>query len=202
EVATAALHGEGSKPFGGADMSTKLKLMGVDVASLGDAHAATPDAQCCTLVDERAGVYKKLVISADGKRLLGGILVGDAADHGTWVQYMVIGMPLPARPEATLGPAGEEGAGTGPGIAALPAGAHICSCNNVSKSDICTAVGQGVVTLGGIKKATRAASTCGGGPPLAPQGINAELGAPGVAAPNRPRARSPPSRPGAAHLAR
>lgn len=179
EVAAAGLLGQDGKQFRGADMSTKLKLMGVDVASLGDAHAATADAQCCSLVDERAGVYKKLVISADGKRLLGGILVGDAGDYGTWLQYMLNAMPLPARPEAMLVPAAEPG--TGPGVAALPAGAQICSCNNVSKGDICAAVEQGIVTLGGIKKATRAASTCGGCAPLVTQVIKAELAARGVA---------------------
>ena len=179
EVAVDVLLGAGSKQFRGADMSTKLKLMGVDVASLGDAHAATADAQCCSLVDERAGVYKKLVISADGKRLLGGILVGDAGDYGTWLQYMLNAMPLPERPESMLVPAGASG-GTGLGVAALPAGAQICSCNNVSKGDICAAVEQGIVTLGGVKKATRAASTCGGCAPLVTQVINAELAARGV----------------------
>jgi nitrite reductase (NADH) large subunit len=183
EVAVSALLG-GEQQFTGADMSTKLKLMGVDVASLGDAHASTADAQCCTLVDERVGVYKKLVISADGKRLLGGILVGDATDYGAWLQLMLNGMPLPARPESMLVPASEAGESQGMGVAALPASAQICSCNSVSKGDICAAVEQGVVTLGGIKKATRAASTCGGCAPLVTQLIKAELAARGVAVNN------------------
>ncbi len=184
EAAASALLGAGDKQFTGADMSTKLKLMGVDVASLGDAQAATPDAQCCTLVDERAGVYKKLVISADGKRLLGGIMVGDAGDYGTWLQLMLNAMPLPSRPESMLVPAGEGGESPGTGIAALPASAQICSCNNVSKGDICAAVEQGVVTLGGMKKATRAASTCGGCATLVTQIIRVELAARGVAVNN------------------
>ena len=150
-VATSLLGGE-AKGFAGADMSTKLKLLGVDVASLGDAHAATPDAQCCTLVDERVGVYKKLVISKDGTRLLGGILVGDASDYGTWQQLMLNSMPLPSKPESLLVPAGEPGDSAGMGVAALPASAQICSCNNVSKGDICAAVEGGVTTLGGMKK--------------------------------------------------
>src|SRR6185369_2403006 len=112
EAAAAQLLGM-EKQFSGADMSTKLKLMGVDVASLGDAHAATADAQCCTLVDERAGIYKKLVISKDGTRLLGGVLVGDAGDYGTWLQLMLNSMALPSRPESLLvAPAdGAESAG-------------------------------------------------------------------------------------------
>jgi nitrite reductase (NADH) large subunit len=200
EAAACALLGDLSKPFRGADMSTKLKLMGVDVASLGDAHAATPDAQCCTLVDERAGVYKKLVISADGRRLLGGILVGDAADYGTWLQLMLNAMPLPSRPESMLVPAAGEEASAGLGVAALPAGAQICSCNNVSKGDICAAVAQGVVTLGGIKKATRAASTCGGCGPLVTQVINAELAARGVLVNNHLCEHFPHSRQELFHL--
>ncbi len=199
-AAACALLGDLSKPFRGADMSTKLKLMGVDVASLGDAHAATPDAQCCTLVDERAGVYKKLVISADGRRLLGGILVGDAADYGTWLQLMLNAMPLPSRPESMLVPAAGEEASAGLGVAALPAGAQICSCNNVSKGDICAAVAQGVVTLGGIKKATRAASTCGGCGPLVTQVINAELAARGVLVNNHLCEHFPHSRQELFHL--
>ncbi len=80
------------------------------------------------------GVYKKLVINDDGTRLLGAILVGDAADYGTLLQMMLNAMPLPARPESLLFPAGEPGAASaGIGVAALPANAQICSCNNVSK---------------------------------------------------------------------
>jgi nitrite reductase (NADH) large subunit len=200
EVAAAALTGAASKQFMGADMSTKLKLMGVDVASLGDAHAATPDARCCMLVDERAGVYKKMVISADGKRLLGGILVGDAGDYGTWLQLMLNAMPLPSRPESMLVPANEGDESAGSGVAALPASAQICSCNNVSKGDICTAVGQGVVTLGGMKKATKAASSCGGCAQLVTQIIKTELVARGVAVNNHICEHFPHSRQELFHL--
>jgi nitrite reductase (NADH) large subunit len=201
EVAADVLLGRNEKRFTGADMSTKLKLMGVDVASLGDAHATTPGAQCCTLVDERIGVYRKLVVSADGRRLLGGILVGDASDYGTWLQLMLNGMPLPSRPESMLVPAnGEDGGGTGAGVAALPASAQICSCNNVSKGAICAAVAEGVTTLGGIKKATRAASTCGGCAPLVTQVIKAELAARGVAVDNHICEHFPYSRQELFHL--
>jgi nitrite reductase (NADH) large subunit len=184
-VAADALLGRATSAFTGADMSTKLKLMGVDVASLGDAQAATPDAQCCTLVDERAGIYKKLVISADGKRLLGGILVGDANDYGQWLQLMLNALPLPSRPESLLVPAGEGGEGAGMlGVASLPASAQICSCNSVSKGDLCAAVGAGVTTLGAMKKCNKAASSCGGCAQLVTQIIKAELQRLGVAVDN------------------
>jgi nitrite reductase (NADH) large subunit len=182
-------------------MSTKLKLLGIDVASLGDAHAATESSQCCTLVDERAGVYKKLVLSADGTRLLGGILVGEAADYGTLLQLMLNAMPLPARPESLLVAASEQGAeGTGMGVAALPATAQICSCNSVTKGAICSAVGEGVVTLGGMKKATKAASSCGGCAQLVTQIIKAELASRGVAVNNHLCEHFPYSRQELFHL--
>ena len=183
-VAAATLRGE-SRRFSGADMSTKLKLMGVDVASLGDAHGATPESRSCTLMDERTGVYKKLVINADGTRLLGAIMVGDATDYGTLLQTMLNGIALPPRPESLLFPAGDAGAESpGMGIAALPASAQICSCNNVTKGAICAAVDAGVVTLGGMKKANKAASSCGGCGQLVQQIIKAELSRRGVAVNN------------------
>ena len=81
EVAVDALLG-GDGAFTGADMSTKLKLMGVDVASFGDAFATTDGALELVYSDAVAGVYKKLVVSEDGTRLLGGVLVGDASAYG------------------------------------------------------------------------------------------------------------------------
>jgi nitrite reductase (NADH) large subunit len=185
DVVAAGLRGDATQTFTGADMSTKLKLLGVDVASLGDAHGATPDARSCTLVDERAGTYKKLVVSADGKRLLGGVLVGDAAEYGNWLQMMLNAMPLPARPESLLLPPAEEGAASaGMGVAALPATAQICSCNGVTKGDLCTAIEAGCVTLGAMKKTTKAASSCGGCAQLVTQIIKSELARKGVAVNN------------------
>ena len=97
---------------------------------------------------------------------------------------MMNAMPLPARPESMLVPGSEEEGGSRPGVAALPDTAQVCSCNNVSKGAICAAVGEGIVTLGGIKKATKAASSCGGCAQLVTLVIKAELSARGVAVNN------------------
>jgi nitrite reductase (NADH) large subunit len=64
EVAAAVIAGEDAR-FEGFDMSTKLKLLGVDVGSFGDAFARTPGARIISLFDSVAGVYKKIVLSAD-----------------------------------------------------------------------------------------------------------------------------------------
>ena len=150
EVVVDALLG-GSGRFTGADMSTKLKLMGVDVASFGDAFATTPDALELVFADAVAGIYKKLVLSEDGTRLLGGILVGDASAYGVLRPMAASGIALPANPETLILPA-STGAGDGGGFS-LPDEAQVCSCNDVTKGDIVAAAAEGTTT--------RAGSTCG-----------------------------------------
>src|SRR3954471_2969237 len=104
EVAARHLAGEAHVQFLGADMSTKLKLMGVDVASIGDAHGSIPDALSCVYTDEASGIYKKLVITQDKRNMLGAILVGDAGDYGPLLQLALNGMALPEHPEDLILP--------------------------------------------------------------------------------------------------
>jgi nitrite reductase (NADH) large subunit len=177
--------GEGNMPeFLGADMSTKLKLMGVDVASIGDAHGDTHGSRVCVYSDERKQVYKKLVISADGRQLLGAVLVGDVAEYGTLLQMMLNGIALPAQPEFLILPGSDGAAKPGLGVDALPDGAQICSCNNVSKGQICGAIADGVRSVGQLKSGTKAGSSCGGCVPLVTQILKAELKRQGVAVNN------------------
>jgi nitrite reductase (NADH) large subunit len=175
-VAAAHILGKGDdKQFTGADMSTKLKLMGVDVASIGDAHGNTPGAKSYTFIDEQAEIYKKIVVSESGKHLLGAVLVGDADDYGNLLQFALNGIELPEHPEAMILPNIDGSASVGLGVDALPDSAQICSCNNVSKGDICAAVQDGALTVGDVKSCTKAASTCGGCTALVGQVVNAEL---------------------------
>jgi nitrite reductase (NADH) large subunit len=173
EVAARHLLGETQLQFLGSDMSTKLKLMGVDVCSIGDAHASTPGALNYVFTDEAAGVYKKLVVAEDRKQLLGAILVGDAADYGTLLQMALNPMPLPEHPEDLILPAREGKKGLG--IDMLPDSALICSCNGVTKGAICTAIEAGSQSLGAVKKATKAATSCGGCAPMTKQILDAEM---------------------------
>ena len=178
-VAARHLAGEHDARFADADMSTKLKLMGVDVASIGDAHGAAPGALNCVFTDEATGLYKKLVISGDRKRLLGAVLVGDAADYGSLLQMTLNAIPLPEHPEDLILPA-REGGGKGLGVELLPATALICSCNSVTKRGICDAIAAGATSLGAIKKETKASTTCGGCGPLVKQILDRELRKRGV----------------------
>ncbi|HYC49093.1 MAG TPA: nitrite reductase large subunit NirB [Burkholderiales bacterium] len=175
EVAARHLAGERDAAFRGADTSTKLKLMGVDVASIGDALGATAGALDYAYADPVRGVYKKLVVAADGKSLLGGILVGDAADYGTLLQMALNGIALPDRPEDLILPMREGGATKGLGVDLLPATAQICSCNDVTKGALCEAVTGGCTTVAALKTKTKASSTCGGCATLVKQILESEL---------------------------
>ncbi|MBN0987620.1 nitrite reductase large subunit NirB [Amphritea pacifica] len=179
KVAVSHLTG-GSDSFTGADMSTKLKLMGVDVASIGDAHGQTPGARVYSFVDERAEVYKKLVVSEDGKILLGAILVGDAEQYGTLLQYMLNGIHLPEYPDTLILPNRGDDKQTGLGVAALPETAQICSCHDVSKADVRMALDGGCCTLADVKGTTKAATGCGGCSALLTDLVNHELEEMGV----------------------
>lgn len=165
--------------FDGADMSTKLKLMGVDVASIGDAHSATPGARVYTYYDQPAQVYKKLVVSEDNKLLLGAVLVGDAEEYGSLLQYMLNGIELPEKPESLILPSlsGEKPA---LGAGALPASAQICSCHDVSKGAISAAVGGGCCSVAEVKGETKAGTGCGGCVALLTSVVNHELAELGV----------------------
>ncbi|HEX7662389.1 MAG TPA: nitrite reductase large subunit NirB [Pseudonocardiaceae bacterium] len=142
--------------FTGADMSTKLKLLGVDVASFGDALAHTDGALEVRVENAVHDTYAKLVVSDDAGTLLGGILVGDASRYAAL--RPLVGRRLPADPVAMIAPAGAVDVGPG----ALPRDAQICSCNNVSKGTILDAVVEhGLTDVAGIRACTRAGTTCG-----------------------------------------
>ncbi len=166
------------KEFTDFDMSTKLKLLGVDVASFGDALAMENECKTVLFEDRVRGVYKRLNVSADGKYLLGGILVGDASAYNMLLQTYKNGMPLPRNAEDLfMNPGSANGKDhAGSGVAALPDSALICSCESVSKGAIfCAVTDYGIADLDGIKKLTKAGTGCGGCTPMVKDIINEAL---------------------------
>ena len=159
KVAVKDICGEEAE-FTGADMSTKLKLMGVEVGSIGDAHAKTEGSLTYTYENQPEGVYKKIVVSADKTKMLGAVLIGDTAEYDSLLQYMLNAIDLPEAPEGLILPM----AGDKPtlGVDALPDTATICSCHNVTKGDIIAAIDCGAVDVGQVKSGTKAGSGCGG----------------------------------------
>ncbi|AET91401.1 nitrite reductase (NAD(P)H), large subunit [Burkholderia sp. YI23] len=188
--------------FAGADMSTKLKLMGVDVASIGDAHGKTPGSRTYQYSDERKQVYKKLVVSDCGKFLHGAVMVGDATEYGTLLQMMLNKIELPEAPEFLILPSSDGKAKPALGVEALPEAAQICSCNNVSKAEICAAVCAGATSIGAIKSSCKAGASCGGCVPLVTQVMKSEMKRQGLAVNNHICEHFPYSRQELYHIAR
>ncbi|WON76731.1 nitrite reductase large subunit NirB [Serratia sp. UGAL515B_01] len=165
--------------FQGADMSAKLKLLGVDVGGIGDAHARTAGARSYVYLDENKEVYKRIVVSADNKTLLGAVLVGDTSDYGNLLQLALNNVQLPENPDSLILPA-HAGSKPAIGVDSLPDTAQICSCFDVSKGDIIKAVNMGCHTVAAIKSETKAGTGCGGCIPLITQVLNAELSKQGI----------------------
>jgi nitrite reductase (NADH) large subunit len=157
----------GEKQFNGFDMSTKLKLIGVDVASFGDAFISEPQGKTISFEDKHKGIYKRINISADGKYLLGGILIGDADAYNVLLQTVNNTIPIRANPEELILGSRDGSASEGSGVMSLPDEALICSCEAVTKGAICSSVvDQNVTTVEGIKKCTKAGTGCGGCIPM------------------------------------
>ncbi|PLR45950.1 nitrite reductase large subunit NirB [Chimaeribacter arupi] len=179
QVAADSLLGR-ENAFGGADMSAKLKLLGVDVGGIGDAHGRTPGARSYVYLDESKEVYKRLVVSADNSTLLGAVLVGDTSDYGNLLQLALNQITLPEHPDALILPAHAGSGKPALGVDSLPETAQICSCFDVSKGDIIRAVQGGCHTVAAIKAETKAGTGCGGCIPLVTQVLNAELSKQGI----------------------
>lgn len=148
------------------DMSTKLKLIGTDVASFGEAFPDPTTSRSIVFHDEVAKVYKRINISSDGKKLLGGILVGDASDYNMLHQMVQNGMAIPPQPEDLI--LGARGGGeVGASVLDLPDAAIICSCENVTKASLCGFLDDGSAqSVKDLAKCTGAGTGCGGCKPM------------------------------------
>lgn len=169
---------DGDKQFTGADMSTKLKLMGVEVGSIGDAHERTPGALSYTYLNQPEGVYKKLVVDSAQQKVLGAVLVGDTSEYDTLLQYALNDITLPEHPESLILPSSDNASALG--VDALPDTASICSCLNVTKGDIITAIDSGCCSVADVKGETKASSGCGGCAALLKNVVDGELEKRGV----------------------
>ena len=180
EVAAEQFSELEEKPsFKGADMSTKLKLLGVDVGSVGDAHGRATGTISYVYSDEKSETYKRINIDKNNK-LIGAVLVGDCDDYDTLLQYFLNKIDLPENPEAMILPSTAGTQGISLGASALPLTATICSCHNVSKGDIHAALDAGCCSVGDVKGETKAATGCGGCSALLKNVVDSEMEARGL----------------------
>lgn len=170
----------GDSRFEGADLSTKLKLLGIEVASFGDYETVENHVQPLSFEDPFAGIYKKLVFDVEGTRLLGGMLVGDASDYGLLSALAKEAQPLPCPPGDLMSIGGDATSTLG-GADSLGDDAQICSCNNVSKGAICAAIRDGNLTsLDDVKTVTKAGTGCAGCVPMVTDIFKVEMAKSGV----------------------
>ncbi|WP_108664875.1 nitrite reductase large subunit NirB [Euzebya rosea] len=174
--------GGGDVTFRGADPSTQLKLLGVDVASFGDAMADTDGARVVVWDDPVGHVHRKLVVSADGTTLLGGILVGDASGYDRLLRLTLSGRPVDV-PLAVLAAPTMEDAGTTAGE--LHDDDLVCTCNTVTKGQLCTAIRgdgdrPGLHTMPELAAATNAGTGCGSCTALCKRILDTEMAAAGL----------------------
>ncbi|SDE74394.1 nitrite reductase large subunit NirB [Cellulophaga baltica] len=157
------------------DMSTKLKLIGVDVASFGEPFMPAAKGHSIIFENKTQHLYKRINVSLDGKRLLGGILVGDASDYSMLHQIYLNSMPIPSDPSQLILPAGDGGASFGSAMD-LPDTAVVCSCEAVTKGQVCCSVkDDGNETVKAVAKATKATTGCGGCKPMVTDLVNETL---------------------------
>lgn len=156
-------------------MSTKLKLIGVDVASFGEPFMPAAKGHSIIFENKTQHLYKRINVSLDGKRLLGGILVGDASDYSMLHQIYLNSMPIPSDPSQLILPAGDGGASFGSAMD-LPDTAVVCSCEAVTKGQVCCSVkDDGNETVKAVAKATKATTGCGGCKPMVTDLVNETL---------------------------
>lgn len=157
------------------DMSTKLKLIGVDVASFGEPFMPASKGHSIIFENKTEYLYKRINVSLDGKSLLGGILVGDASDYNMLHQVYLNGMAIPEDPSQLILPASEGGSSFG-SVLDLPDTAQVCSCESVTKGDICCSITDGESNnLGDVVAKTKATSGCGGCKPMVVDLVNETL---------------------------
>ncbi len=143
--------------FTGGDQSAKLKLLGTDVASFGNPFADDPGTRTIAFEDQLRGVYQKLIVTRDGMRLVGGILVGDTTEYGRLLHLTRAKEPLNG--EMPLFSRDAEA------HSELPDAAQVCSCNNVVAGTVREHARAGLSVVD-IKACTKAGSSCGGCLPL------------------------------------
>ena len=157
----------------GSKLATKLKVMGVELASMGVTKPADADDEVVIYREPARGIYKKLIVRSG--QIAGAMLLGDIEAASTLIQMFMAGTQAPARRADLL-----FGSPSGVSLlkaSDLPDNAQICNCNGVSKKQIVDAIQiQGCQSVSKIGACTRAGSGCGSCKGLVAQVLEACVG--------------------------
>ena len=174
-IAVNQILGEDSMMAENIDMSTKLKLIGVDVASFGEPFMPASKGHSVIFENKTEHLYKRINVSLDGKKLLGGILIGDATDYNMLHQVYLNEMKIPEDAAQLILPASDGGSSFG-SVLDLPDTAQVCSCESLSKGEICCSItDDGCDNLSEVISKTKATTGCGGCKPMVVDLVNETL---------------------------
>jgi NAD(P)H-nitrite reductase large subunit len=154
--------------YQGSRLCTTLKVMGVDLTSMGEPNAGGPDCEVLSHLDPAGGVYRKLVIR--NNQLAGAILLG-TTDTGSRLQRLFKSCETLSHPAVELLLNGnardallEEGSLAD--LQNVTDDTQICNCNEVPKGVLIAAIREGKCSLQAIGECTRAGTGCGTCQPL------------------------------------
>jgi nitrite reductase (NADH) large subunit len=154
--------------YEGSRLATSLKVMGVDVLTLGDVRECDTEGEVLSHLDVGKGIYKKLVVR--DRRLVGAIVLGTADLGGRLTRLFKEGAQLAEPPVKLLeSDADTPGLPEPASVAHLADDAQICNCNAVAKGTIVQAIRAGKSTVGALGECTRAGTGCGSCQPLLAQ---------------------------------
>ncbi len=141
----------------GSRTATKLKVAGVEVASMGLTEPERDTDEHIVFSEPSKGIFKSIVIRDN--KIVGATLLGDSRKVAFLQQAFDRGLPLPSERVELMfdlgGPVAEIG------VAELADDAQVCNCNGVSKADICGAVKGGCTSVTAVMDKTRAGKGCG-----------------------------------------
>ncbi|MCW2283255.1 nitrite reductase (NADH) large subunit [Rhodoblastus acidophilus] len=161
KILAAELAGEKPAGFTPAATSTKLKVTGIDLFSVGDFSDDDVNNEV-VLRDPARGIYKRVILRDE--KVVGAVLYGDTNDGAWYFDLLKKGENVSAiRDTLIFGQAYQGGSTLDPtaAVAALPDDAEICGCNGVNKGAIVSAIQSGLTTLDEVRAATKASASCG-----------------------------------------
>jgi nitrite reductase (NADH) large subunit len=141
----------------GSRVATKLKVMGVEVASMGITQPTEEGDEVVQFTEPKKGTYKKLIIR--NGRLIGGILLGDISKAPYLAQAYERSTPIPDERLSLLFDIGAPSQQAS--VETMPLDMQVCNCNGVTKGKIADCVKRGSKTPKSVMEATRAGMGCG-----------------------------------------
>ncbi|XOB62569.1 nitrite reductase large subunit NirB [Campylobacterota bacterium DY0563] len=161
KVLSKSLANKDTEPYSGSTLSTRLKISGVDLFSAGD-YLGDETTEELILLDEKIGIYKKLVIYDN--KIIGIVLYGETNDASWYLKLLKEETDISdLRTKILFGKSalGDSGHG-GDDVNAMSDDEEVCGCNGVCKGDIVNAIkDKDLKSLSDVKACTKAGASCG-----------------------------------------